>query len=144
MMELSEKDILVGLAREGKYEAIRRVGQQLVDNGYVEAGYIDGMIAREDSLTTYIGNGVAIPHGLPESMPFIRESGIVLAQYPEGVDFGSGNVARLVIGIAGRGDEHVEVLGKIANVCLENENVKAMATATDARQILDILRREGL
>ncbi|MCL6625480.1 PTS sugar transporter subunit IIA [Alicyclobacillus shizuokensis] len=144
MRELTEKDVLLRVPSEDKYDAIRRVGQKLVDNGYVEAGYIDGMIAREDSMTTYIGNGVAIPHGMPESVPFIRESGIVIAQYPQGVDFGDGKVARLVIGIAGRGEEHVEVLGKIATVCMEEDNVDAMANAADAKQILDIIRREGL
>ncbi|WP_067935500.1 PTS sugar transporter subunit IIA [Alicyclobacillus kakegawensis] len=144
MRELTEQDVLLRVPSEDKYDAIRRVGQKLVDNGYVEAGYIDGMIAREQSMTTYIGNGVAIPHGMPESVPLIRESGIVIAQYPQGVDFGGGNVARLVIGIAGRGEEHVEVLGKIATVCMEEDNVKAMVSAANAGEILDIIRREGL
>ena len=67
-------------------------------------------------MTTYIGNGVAIPHSIPEYVQYIRHSGIVIAQYPEGVDFGNGNVAHLVIGIAGKGDDHLQVLSQIAIV----------------------------
>jgi PTS system mannitol-specific IIA component len=144
METLTTNNILLQVPSEDKFAAIRRVGNLLVERGYVEPDYIEGMIARENSLTTYIGNGVAIPHGMPESVKYIKKSGIVIAQYPDGVVFDEGKVARLVIGIAGRGEEHIEVLGKIAIVCQDEDNIEAMVRARDPQEILDVIRREGL
>lgn len=136
---LQSSNILLQVAAESKYEAITRVGQALVDNGYVEVPYIEGMLKREDSMTTYIGNSVAIPHSMPEYVQHILHSGIVVAQYPEGVDFGNGNFAKLVIGIAGRGEEHIAVLSQIATVCMELENVERLVNAKSAQDIIDVL-----
>ncbi|MFD1675714.1 PTS sugar transporter subunit IIA [Alicyclobacillus fodiniaquatilis] len=139
MNTLQESNVILNVAREDKTAAIRRVGQKLVDNGYVAAPYIEGMLAREESMTTYIGNGVAIPHSMPEYVQHIQHSGIVIAQYPEGVDFGGGNVAYLVIGIAGKGEEHMEVLSQIAIVCQEEENVDKLVHASTAQQVMEVI-----
>ena len=121
---LNEDNILLNVATEPKFEAIQRVGDLLAQNGYVQKEYIEGMKERERSLTTYIGNGVSIPHGMPEYIKYINKSGIAVVQYPEGVDFGEGNVAYVMIGIAGLNDEHMDILSSIALVCQYEENVQ--------------------
>ncbi|TCO66358.1 PTS sugar transporter subunit IIA [Caldanaerobacter subterraneus] len=138
---LNEKNILLNLPSESKIEAIERVGNLLVENGYVEKEYIEGMKKREEDITTYIGNGVAIPHGVSEYVKYIKKSGIVIAQYPDGVDFGDGNRAYIVIGIAGKGDEHLNILSKIALTCQYEENVEKLKNAKTPQEIIEILEK---
>ena len=116
---LVEAGIKTGLASVDKETAIRAAGQLLCDLGYVNADYIEAMVEREKLVTTYMGMGVAIPHGTSNAKETVKKSGIVVMQYPEGVDFGS-EKANLVIGIAGVGDEHLDILANIAG-SLENE-----------------------
>jgi mannitol PTS system EIIA component len=142
MNKLAVTDILLNQAPEDKYAAIRRVGSKLVEHGCVQSEYIQGMIERENSMSTYIGNGIAIPHGMLEYKKYIQKSGIVIAQYPQGVDFGDGKIANLVIGIAGIDDEHLEILSQIAIVCQEEENVRRLVEAKDAEEVLNILQQE--
>lgn len=136
---LNEGNILLNAAAEGKYEAIERAGRLLADNGYVEPEYIEGMKKREIEITTYIGNGIAIPHGTSEYIKHIKKSGIVVVQYPEGVDFGEGNTAYILIGIAGRNDEHLEILSAIALVCQDEGNVSKLRSAATKEEIITIL-----
>lgn len=96
---LCENNILLNVESETQNETIERVGKLLVQNGYVDEKYIEGMIKRNDDISTYIGNGIAIPHAMSEYIKYIKHSGIVIAQYPCGVDFGEGNTAYLVIGL---------------------------------------------
>lgn len=138
MVKLDARHVALNLPEESKEEAIRRVGRMLVDLGHVDAPYVDSMLAREATTTTYIGNGIAIPHGMPDSVEHIRTSGIVVAQYPAGVDFG-GEKARLVIGIAGKGEEHMALLSQIAMVCLDEANVAKLAEASSPHEIVQIL-----
>ena len=135
----NENNIELNLARESKGAAILRAGELLRKNGYVQNEYLEGMEKREQSLTTYVGNGVAIPHGLPEYIPYILKSGLVMLQYPEGVDFGEGNIAYVLIGIAGKGDEHLELLSMIALVCQEEENVTRLKLASSKQEVMQIL-----
>ncbi|AFM40001.1 mannitol/fructose-specific phosphotransferase system, IIA domain protein [Desulfosporosinus acidiphilus SJ4] len=135
----NENNIILNLASESKREAILRAGELLKKNGYVQHDYLEGMEKREESLTTYVGNGVAIPHGLPEYIQYIVKSGLVMLQYPEGVDFGEGNTAYVVIGIAGKDDEHLELLSTIALVCQEEENVTKLKVASSKQEVLEIL-----
>lgn len=139
MNTLQIANVILQVPSESKQAAIQRVGEKLVENGYVDAPYVEGMFLREESMTTYIGNGVAIPHSMPAYVQYIRNSGIVIAQYPNGVDFGNGNQAYLVIGIAGKGEEHMAVLSQIAMVCQEQENVDALVHARSAQAVLDVI-----
>lgn len=95
-------------------------GEILAKDGYVSTSYIDAMIERENMMTTYIGKGIAIPHGVVAGKEDIKRSGISILQFPEGVDF-DGEKAYLVIGIAGVGDEHLGILANIA-ATIEEEN----------------------
>jgi len=138
---LNESNIILNAGSETKDEAIERAGNLLAENGYVEKEYIEGMKKREADITTYIGNGVAIPHGMNDYVKYIRKSGIVVVQYPGGVDFGDGNTAYIVIGIAGKNNEHMDILSKIAIVCLEEENVKKLVESKSKGEIIEILTK---
>jgi mannitol PTS system EIIA component len=117
-------------------EAIRRAGTLLVENGHVEERYIDSMFEREKSVSTFIGNAVAIPHGTGDSKQWVTMSGLSIITVPEGVEYGDGNVAKLVIGIAGKGDEHLEILSKIATVCEDEDNVEQIVRAETKEELL--------
>jgi PTS system mannitol-specific IIA component len=136
---LVREGIVLNVGSESKDKAIERVGNLLIDGGYVKDNYIEGMKAREKEVTTYMGNGVAIPHGMNEYKKEILETGIVIAQYPSGVDFGEGNTAYIVIGIAGKGDEHMEVLSKIALTVQYEENVERLRNAKTPEEIIEII-----
>ena len=114
-------NIILGLKSESKEEAIERAGKMLVKEGYVNNNYIAAMQEREKIVSTYIGMGIAIPHGVGEAKKEVKESGIVVLQYPDGVVFGD-DLAYLVIGIAGVGDDHLEILSNIAT-SLEDETL---------------------
>lgn len=118
---LKSDNIILGLKSESKEEAIERVGKMLVKEGYVNNNYIAAMQEREKIVSTYIGMGIAIPHGVGEAKKEVKESGIVVLQYPDGVVFGD-DLAYLVIGIAGVGDDHLEILSNIAT-SLEDETL---------------------
>lgn len=118
-----------------KEDAITAAGQLLADLGYVEESYIPAMLEREKIVTTYIGMGLAIPHGTTHESGIIKKTGIVLLQYPEGVDFGD-EKAQLVIGIAGMGGEHMEVLSKVCMALEDEEVLNKMKTTDDKEWIL--------
>ncbi|AGF55917.1 PTS system mannitol-specific IIA component [Clostridium saccharoperbutylacetonicum] len=136
---LAKDGIVLNVKSESKDKAIERVGHLLISGGYVKDNYIEGMKARDAEVTTYMGNGVAIPHGMNEYKKEILESGIVIAQYPDGVDFGDGNTAYIVIGIAGKGDEHMEILSKIALTVQYEENVERLRNAKSSEEIIKII-----
>jgi PTS system mannitol-specific IIA component len=133
---LSEDTIILNAKVDNKESAIQLAGQLLVDNGFVEESYIEKMLEREMLTSTYIGNHVAIPHGTEDAKRVVKASGISIVQIPEGVDFGGNNVAKLVIGIAGKDNEHLEILSKIAIVCSEPENVEKIVNAQTKEEFL--------
>lgn len=121
-----------------KYEAIQLVGQMLVDAGHVPAEYIDKMIERENDLSTYMGGGLAIPHGTNDSKSLIRSTGLAVAIFPGGVDFGD-EKAYLLVGIAAVGSGHLELLTNIAVLCSEEENIKRIINASSKEELISIL-----
>jgi PTS system mannitol-specific IIA component len=135
---LAKENILLNASVGSKEEAIRLTGSILVDKGYVDADYIEKMLEREELTSTYMGNFVAIPHGTEDSKSFVKESGISFIQVPQGVDFGNGNIVKLLIGIAGKDNEHLDILSSIAIVCSEEENIEKLVAAKSAEEILSI------
>jgi PTS system mannitol-specific IIA component len=133
---LTPENIVIGASLKDQDEAIRRAGELLVDNGYVEDKYIDSMFEREESVSTYMGNAVAIPHGTSDSKQWVSQSGLSIITVPEGVEYGDGNVAKLIVGIAGKGDEHLEILSNIALVCSDEENVTKIVNAQSKDELL--------
>lgn len=110
---LNIKNIKTNLESVNKQDAIKMAGNLLYESGYVEKAYVEGMLAREKDVSTYMGRGIAIPHGENAVKNLVKKSGIVVLQFPQGVDFGTGK-AKLVVGIAGKGDEHLAILANIA------------------------------
>ncbi|WP_188648537.1 PTS sugar transporter subunit IIA [Marinithermofilum abyssi] len=135
---LNENTVLLNAHANNKEEAIRLAGRLLVEGGYVKPSYIEKMLEREQSLTTYIGNAVAIPHGTEEAKQLILQSGISIVQLPEGVDYGDGQTAHIVIGIAGKGDEHMDILSKIALIVSDEQNVTRLVEAASKKELLSI------
>lgn len=133
---LKPGSIELGASLASQKEAIQRAGDLLVENGHVENRYIASMFEREESVSTYMGNDVAIPHGTNDSKKWVTNSGLSIITVPEGVEYGDGNVARLVIGIAGKGEEHLEILSKIALVVSEEENVEKIVNAKTKEELL--------
>lgn len=121
-----------------KEDAIRAAGELLVKQGCVEESYVDAMIERERLVSTYMGMGLAIPHGTSEAKNSVKKTGIVLLQYPEGVDFGK-EKAQLIFGIAGIGDEHLDLLAKICEAVEDEEVMEKMKTTDDVDWILEKL-----
>lgn len=122
-------------------EAILRTGRDLVASGYVEEGYIEGMLDRDHSLSVFMGNKIALPHGEYEFKKFIKKSGIVVHVYPEPIDW-HGEQVQLVVGLAGIGEEHVAILANIATVFGEIEAVDEVLRHQDVEIIYDLLTRE--
>lgn len=132
---LQQSNIKLGLASTDKESSIRMAGKLLYESGYVEAEYIEAMLERERDICTYIGKGIAIPHGVSAAKSKIKKSGIVVLQFPDGVPFGE-EKAYLVIGIAGIGNEHLSILANIAGA-LEGDDdiVEKLRQAKDPDEI---------
>ena len=121
---LLKKNIRMNLPSKDKESVIRDIGGALVECGYVTPKYVDGMVAKEDTFNTCIGNYLAIPHGIESVIGEIKNAGLAIFGYPDGVDWGDGETAKLVIAVASAGDDHVETLGKIAGNCETEEEVE--------------------
>ena len=136
---LQPGNIRVGLPAEPKEEAIRRAGELLVAGGYARPEYVDAMLRREKLATTCLGMGLAIPHGTSDAKERVLRSGIVILQYPDGVDF-DGEKAHLIVGIAGVGEEHLEILARLSASFEDEELLQRLMTATDPQVIYDALK----
>lgn len=132
---LKLEGIKTKLSSVSKEDAITAAGELLTELGYVDAAYIPAMLEREKIVTTYIGLGLAIPHGTTHDDDVIKKTGIVLLQYPDGIDFGE-EKAQLVIGIAGMGGEHMEVLAKVCTALEDPAILEKMKTTDDKEWIL--------
>lgn len=135
---LAKTQIKLHCQRVSNIEAIQEVGKMLLDGGYIEAPYIDGMLARDKALTTYIGNDIAIPHGEYEVKEYVKKTGLAVRIYPDGIDW-NGNVVRIVIGIAAKNDDHMSILQNIASKLCEMEVVEALVHSDDIDYIHDVL-----
>jgi len=131
---------LQGQARD-KQDAIRQAGELLVQGGCVEPPYVHGMLAREQTMSTYLGNGVSIPHGQHEDLALVRRTGISVLQVPAGVEWEPGELAYLVIGIAATSNEHVGVLANLAEIIEDPEEATRFAHTTDPMLIVERLNR---
>lgn len=136
---LTTNNIMLNASFNNKWESIKACGQILQQYGYVQASYIEEMIEREKSVSVYIGNNVAIPHGITTNTDSILHSGLSVIQVPEGVDF-DGNAVKLLVGIAGKGEDHIALLSKIALILMDEKNVALLVNAETKEEILAILQ----
>lgn len=135
---LYPENVKVGCKADTKENVIRKVGQMLVDSGYVNPSYVDAMVKREESFSTYMGNELALPHGVEEAKKEIKASGIAVMIFPEGTDWG-GETVKVVVGIAGVGEEHLQILSVIAEQALEEGNMERIINGS-AQEVYEILK----
>ncbi|MBW3117896.1 PTS mannitol transporter subunit IICBA [Providencia rettgeri] len=142
---LSAKHIHLNLSAQNKTQAIQFAGQKLVEGGYVEPDYIEAMLAREKLTSTYLGESIAVPHGTIEAKDRVLKTGIVICQYPEGVQFGEepDEIARLVIGIAAQNNEHIEVITRITSALDEDGVIERLCETQDVQEVLEILASQS-
>lgn len=143
MTVLALERIRVQATAVDKIDAIRQAGQLLVDSGCVDPAYIDGMLDRESTMSTYLGNGVSIPHGTYDNRDHIFKTGISVLQLPGGVDWDEDERAFLIIGIAASSDEHVGVLASLAEVIEDEATTQQLITTADPAFILAQLSAEA-
>ena len=124
-----------------KEDAIRKAGELLVKVGCVKPEYIESMLDREKTMSTYVGNGVSIPHGEFEGLSLVNRTGISVLQVPEGVEWEDGELAYLVVGIAATGDEHHQVLQNLATVIEDLETAELLAKTDDPALIHEKLNQ---
>lgn len=137
-LAVSLDSIRLGLPSCDRESAIRAAGRVLVEKGCVDESYIDAMVERDALTSVYMGMGVAIPHGTGEAKEAVKETGVVVLQYPDGVDWGD-EKAHLLFGIAGKGDEHLTVLSNLVNVISDEAVLEKMRTCDDPQWMLDML-----
>ncbi|MEX2785227.1 PTS sugar transporter subunit IIA [Streptococcus sp. H49] len=141
-MEFQKSLIKLNQDFSNKEEAIRFCGQLLYKEGYVEEEYIDAMVERDRDLSVYMGNFIAIPHGTDAAKERVLKSGITVIQVPDGVNFGDARnpqIATVLFGIAGIGDEHLQMIQKISIFCADVDNVVKLADAKTEEDIIRLL-----
>lgn len=141
LFKLNETNIFLGLTAQTKEEAIRFAGQKLVEKGYVKPTYVEAMLERERLTSTYLGESIAVPHGTIEAKDDVINTGIVFCQYPAGVQFGEDeqDKAKIVIGIAARNNEHLDVIAKLTNALDDEKIIAKLATTNNILEVLAIL-----
>lgn len=144
MFQLSQQDIHLGAAASGKQEAIRQVAAALTSAGCVSAAYVDGMLQRELQTSTYLGNGIAIPHGTTDTRDLVLNTGVQVFQFPQGIEWGEGQTAYVVIGIAARSDEHLALLRQLTHVLSDDSVAEQLAKTTSAEELRSLLMGEKL
>ncbi len=140
-LKLTESNIMLGLKAKTKEEAIQLAGDQLVKLNYVAPEYVPGMFAREELVSTYLGESIAVPHGTIDAKKHVQKTGIAFCQYPEGIQWSDDedDIAHIVIGIAAQGDEHINVITAITNALDDEEAVKCLQTTSNPAEVLKIL-----
>ncbi|MEK6308888.1 MAG: PTS mannitol transporter subunit IICBA [Pantoea dispersa] len=141
LFKLGADNVFLGLSASNKEQAIRFAGEQLVKGGYVQPEYVEAMLAREQLTPTYLGESIAVPHGTVEAKDRVLKTGVVFCQYPAGVQFGDepDEVARLVIGIAARNNEHIQVITSLTNALDDDSVIEKLANTISVQDVLDLL-----
>lgn len=137
---LQKKNIKLNCEEKHKDEVVKEIGNLLVESGYVNASYVDAMLEREKTFATYMGNGIALPHGVESAKKGIITSGIAVMVFPNGTDW-EGEKAKIVIAIAGKGEEHLDILGNIASKLGEEEAVEAVLHM-NVDEVLEFITRK--
>ncbi|WP_191831104.1 phosphoenolpyruvate--protein phosphotransferase [Pseudomonas fluorescens] len=140
MLELTVEQISMGQSAVDKSAALQLMAEHLVSDGLVAEGYLAGLQAREAQGSTFLGQGIAIPHGTPETRDQVFTTGVRLLQFPEGVDWGDGHKVYLAIGIAARSDEHLRLLQLLTRALGETDLAEALRRASSAEALLKLLQ----
>ncbi len=140
MLELTVEQISMGQSAVDKSAALHLLAEKLVADGLVAEGYLSGLQAREAQGSTFLGQGIAIPHGTPETRDQVFSTGVRLLQFPEGVDWGDGQIVYLAIGIAAKSDEHLRLLQLLTRALGETDLGQALRRAGSAEALLKLLQ----
>ena len=143
MFNLPESNIHLAAQADNKQQAIELAANALEQAGYVEHGYLQGMLGREQQTSTFLGNGIAIPHGTLETRGMVKDTGVQIFQFPQGIEWGEGNIAYVVIGIAARSDKHLALLRQLTHVLGDEDTAAKLATLTDVKKFRAILMGEA-
>ena len=135
---LAESSINLTATAESRDDAIRQAGEALLAAGAIDASYIDAMLEREKSVSTFVGEGVAIPHGTLAGKDSVKKDALVLLRFPDGVDWDGFDVS-VAIGIAAKGNGHIALLSQLATILLEPEKAEALRNATTTAEVYDLL-----
>ncbi|HAU8262503.1 TPA: PTS mannitol transporter subunit IICBA [Kluyvera intermedia] len=140
--KLGAENVFLGRTASNKEEAIRFAGEQLVKGGYVQPEYVEAMLEREKLTPTYLGESIAVPHGTVEAKDRVLKTGVVFCQYPQGVRFGEeeDDIARLVIGIAARNNEHIQVITSLTNALDDETVIERLANTNSVEEVLALLK----
>ena len=144
MLELSESNIHLNANAADKQQAIEMAASALVQADNVENGYLQGMLEREQQTSTFLGNGIAIPHGTLDTRSMVKKTGVQVFQFPQGIEWGEGNIAYVVIGIAARSDEHLSLLRQLTHVLSDEDTAAKLAKITDVTEFRAILMGEAI
>ncbi|WP_295585084.1 HPr family phosphocarrier protein [uncultured Lamprocystis sp.] len=135
MIALDSQAVRLGATAADKTDAIRQVGQVLVEAGHIEPGYVDSLLAREKVANTFLGNGIAIPHGVPKDRGLIKKTGVAVLQIPAALEWNPGDRVHLVVGIAAKSDEHLQILSNLTDVLGDADEAARLAMTTDPKDI---------
>ncbi|MBG6054210.1 PTS system mannitol-specific IIA component [Salinibacterium sp. CAN_S4] len=138
---LAEASITLDASASSRDDAIRQAGAGLMAVGAIDESYIDAMIDRENSVSTFMGEGVAIPHGTLAAKDSVKSDALSLVRFPDGVDW-DGNDVRLAFGIAAKGNGHIALLSQLATVLMDPEKAAALRAATTTEQVYALLESE--
>ncbi len=130
--------VRLGLSATDKLDALRQCGAVLVEIGAADQEYAAAILEREESVSTYMGEGVAIPHGTDASRQHIRRAALAVLQFPDGVDW-NGNQVQLCIAIASRSDEHIAILQSLALVLTDKQKAARLRETEDVNEVLELL-----
>jgi len=135
---LAEQSIRLESSATGRDDAIRQAGQALLDAGAIDASYIDAMLERENSVSTYVGEGVAIPHGTLAGKEAVKSDALSVIRFPDTVDW-DGNEVSVAVGIAAKGNGHIALLSQLATILLDPEKAAALRGATTPEKVYEML-----
>ncbi|HEM6846088.1 fused PTS fructose transporter subunit IIA/HPr protein [Providencia rettgeri] len=142
MFNLPISDIHLAAAASDKKNAIEQVAKALENAGYAKSGYAQGMLNRETQAPTFLGNGIAIPHGTTQTRDQVLKTGFAVFQFPNGIDWGDNQTAYIVIGIAAQSNEHLELLRQLTHIISDEHTADAMAKADTPEALKQLLMGE--
>lgn len=142
MLQLNSNNITLGQSPTNKQEAIRAIAADLTNKGFVEAGYVDGMLNREAQNSTFLGNGIAIPHGTTDTRQLVKQTGVAVHHFPNGVDWGNDTTVYVAIGIAAKSDEHLGILKQLTQVLSADGVEEKLKQASSANDVIALLNGE--
>ena len=142
MLQLNSDNIKLNQSSNDKLNAIKVIAADLTAKGLVQEGYVDGMLNREGQNSTFLGNGIAIPHGTTDTRDLVKTTGVAVHHFPNGVDWGNGNIAYIAIGIAAKSDEHLGILKQLTKVLSADGVEKKLKQAKTEQEIMALLNGE--